>query len=396
MKNRLSIHYCLHQLIYFGASAGIISFATTFLLGKGFPASQVGLLLACSGLLSCISQPTLASFADRAKKNVLPGMAAGLAAGSMACFGSLLLFRLPVWLFGILYLLGVWCFDTMIPLMNSISVYYHARGYPINYGLARGLGSLAFSFAALGLGYIIDAFGLDWMIIYVLIMLALFILLTFGYPQVEHSITTPGEKKAECCPLGVFVLRYRWYCLSLFGILLLACFHSMTENYLIAIVGRLGGSSSHVGTALFIATLSSAPVLSLISLVRKRLPDHTIMMIAAFSFLLKAVLFLAAPSIPFIYLAQLLQMTSYAFLSPVQVYYANAKISSADMVKGQAFISASYTLGCGAGNMLGGVLVERFGVLVLLAAGVVISAAGTLVLGLTVRKTDKFRREQPA
>ena len=42
MKKHLSLHYCLHQLIYFGASAGI----TTFLLGKGFPASQVSILLA--------------------------------------------------------------------------------------------------------------------------------------------------------------------------------------------------------------------------------------------------------------------------------------------------------------------------------------------------------------
>lgn len=46
MEKLLSLHYCLHQLIYFGASAGIISFAATFLLGKGFPASQVSILLA--------------------------------------------------------------------------------------------------------------------------------------------------------------------------------------------------------------------------------------------------------------------------------------------------------------------------------------------------------------
>ena len=34
-------------------------------------------------------------------------------------------------------------------------------------------------------------------------------------------------------------------------------------NYLISIVGRLGSNSSHVGTALFIATISAAPVLGL-------------------------------------------------------------------------------------------------------------------------------------
>ena len=55
-----------------------------------------------------------------------------------------------------------------------------------------------------------------------------------------------------------------------------------------------------------------------------------------------------------IYLLQLLQNTSYAFLAPTQVYYANAKVGSSDMVKGQAFITAAYALGCSAGNFMGG------------------------------------------
>ena len=68
----------------------------------------------------------------------------------------------------------------------------------------------------------------------------------------------------------------------------------------------------------------------------------------------------------------------------------DAKIRRADMVKGQAFITASYTLGCALGNFCGGVLVEHCGVVTMLASGVAMAAAGTLVLFLTVDKTDRY------
>ena len=91
----------------------------------------------------------------------------------------------------------------------------------------------------------------------------------------------------------------------------------------------------------------------------------------------------------FIYIIQLLQTTSYGFLSPVQVYYATGKVNPTDMVKGQAFITASYTLGCAMGNFTGGQLLEFFGVSAILIAGVVIAALGTAVILLTVEKKDR-------
>ena len=44
-------------MTYWAAAAGIMSFASAFLLAKGFPASQVGVLLAAGNLLSCALQP---------------------------------------------------------------------------------------------------------------------------------------------------------------------------------------------------------------------------------------------------------------------------------------------------------------------------------------------------
>ena len=50
MKGNLTLRYCLHQCAYWAAAAGILTFATTFLLAKDFPASQVGVLMACGSM----------------------------------------------------------------------------------------------------------------------------------------------------------------------------------------------------------------------------------------------------------------------------------------------------------------------------------------------------------
>lgn len=194
----------------------------------------------------------------------------------------------------------------------------------------------------------------------------------------------------DTCSVPEFFRRYRWYCLSLLGILFLAMFHAMTENYLISIFERLGGDSSNVGVALFIPTVVESGILVFFTQIRRKISDNWLLRIAGFTFLVKSVIFLLAPSIGVIYAAQVLQMTSYGFLSPTQLYYADAKVHRADMVKGQAFITASYTLGCAIGNFAGGVLVEHCGVVTMLAAGVAMAAVGTLVLLLTVEKKDAY------
>jgi len=387
MKKTLTFQYTFHQMAYWATAAGIVSFATAFLLQQGFEASIVGILLASGNLLSCGFQPVLADWADRTGGNVLKWMTAGLTLVSAACFAAIQLLPLPETVFGLLYLLGVFAFDAMNPLMNALNVSYMTGGYTINYGLSRGMGSLAYAFAALGIGKVMAKFGADWMIWISLSLLAINAAMSLSYPSLVTTVS--GEKKAsDCCTIPVFFRRYKWYCVSLLGVMLLGMFHAMTENYLIEIVTPLGGDSGTVGVALFIATAVEAVVLVYFEKVRSRISDNWLLKLSGISFLLKSLLFLAASSVTSIYFIQLLQGVSYTFLSPTQMYYANNKIRPGDMVKGQAFITASYTLGCAAGNFTGGQLLSAFGIRALLLAGVVMAVAGTAVFFLTVDKKD--------
>ena len=387
MKKSLTFQYTFHQMAYWATAAGIVSFATAFLLQQGFAASTVGILLAAGNLLSCGFQPVLADWADRTGGNVLKWLTAALTSVSAVCFLSIQLLPLPETVFGLLYLLGVFAFDAMNPLMNALNVSYMTGGYAINYGLSRGMGSLAYAFAALGIGKIMARFGAEWMIWISIALLAINAAMSLSYPSLVTTVS--GEKtEKNCCSIPVFFRRYKWYCVSLLGVLLLGMFHAMTENYLIEIVTPLGGDSGTVGVALFIATAIEALFLVYLDQIRSRISDNWLLKIAGLTFVVKSVLFLLAGNVMTIYMIQLLQATSYTFLSPVQMYYANNKIGAADMVKGQAFITASYTLGCAAGNFTGGQLLSAFGVRALLLAGVAMAVAGTAVFFLTVDKKD--------
>lgn len=52
LKKTLTVHYTLQQMAHWAAAAGVMSFATAFLLEKGFAASQVGTLLAANILVT--------------------------------------------------------------------------------------------------------------------------------------------------------------------------------------------------------------------------------------------------------------------------------------------------------------------------------------------------------
>lgn len=386
MGKNLTVRYCVVQFSYWAAAMGAASFVTTYLLDRGLSSGLIGVLLACSGILACLTQPVMASYADASRKYVLPQLILLLSGLCIVCFALQLMPGLPILFSGILYILGMWSSDAVHSLINALSVACNKSGYYINYGAARGIGSVASGTSALVLGYIIAKLGSQWMFVFLIFFRLICMIAVLGFPKLEKQPSATGAID-ESCGIGQFFLRYKWYCLSLLGIAFLGMFHAMTESYLIVIMERLGGDSSNVGTALFISSLSGAPVIFFFSFFHKRIKETSLLKIAALTFLLKAVLFCFAPAIPFIYLYQTLQSTSYGFLGPTQVYFAGNRVRSADMVKGQAFIAAAYSLGCSGGNFAGGQLLN-FGVDTMLISGVIMALTGTVILFLTVNKSD--------
>ena len=392
MKKNLTVRYSVTQFFYSAVYAASSIFATTYLLGRGMSPSIAGTLLALAGILACITQPFLASLADRAKTFILPRQMVLLCSLCILCFGLQLLPGLPLILAGIFYVLGFWCCDTMAPLVNALCVACNEAGYTVNFGIARGLGSAASAIASLALGYIIAKLGNLWMFLLFISFELIALIAIAGFPKLPKVHTS--KNPASTCTIFAFFVKYRWFSLSLLGIGCLAIFHCMIENYMIAIMGRLGGDSSHVGTALFIACISGAPVIFLFQAFRRRVKNTTLMAISALCFLAKSILIFFARSITAVYLIQLMQTCTYALLCPAQVFYAGEKVHLSDMVKGQAFITAVFSLGCSAGNFLGGQLLS-ISVDAMLIAGIAVAFLGTAILLLTIYKKDTVQEVSP-
>lgn len=388
MRN-LTLRYGVTQFAHWAASSGATAFATTYLLTKNVPAGTVGLLLALAGLLSCLTQPLLAAFADRARRCILPQMLLAMSLLCCVCFAAQCIPGLPLAPLAILYAAGIWCSDAMQPLLSALSVACNDAGYAVNFGAARGVGAAASALSTLVVGFIIARLGLWWMLAFLLVARVICAVSLCTYPRLQKPRTAHTDAS---CSVGQFFARYPRYCVSLLGVAFLGMFHCMTENYLIAIVAPLGGDSSTVGTALFISSMVAGPVIFFFSRICGVLRDSAILKLAGVSFLVKAVGFLLARSLGAIYALELLQLTSYGLLAPAQVSYASSMVRAADMVKGQAFITAFYALGCAAGNFAGGQLLG-YGVRAILLAGIAMAAAGTLILFCTVQKPEKSTEE---
>ena len=384
----LTYQYSAIQFTHWASSSGAAAFATAYLLNKGVPSGTVGFLLALAGLCSCLSQPVLASLADRAEKFVLTKMLLIMSALCGICILLQLLPGVSGILLAVLYMVSIWSSDVMVPLLNAISVAYNNAGYFVNYGAARGIGAVASAVSSLVIGWVIAKFGTTWMLLLLFGARIGSMIALIGFPEIQQSRSS-GREDQRSLSIGAFFGEYRWYCLSLLGIAFMGMYHAMTENYMIVIMNALGGNSGHVGVALFIAAMVAAPVIFFFEKIRKFFRDTTFLKIAAVSFLIKAVGFYFAGDIRTIYLLQFLQISSYALLAPAQVYYAKEKVRDNDMVKGQAFITAAYALGCAAGNFAGGQLLNQ-GVDTILLAGIVMAVAGTVIVFATVNKSDFY------
>lgn len=387
MKKNLNFRYSLQRLLYDTSNCGFVAYAATTLMGRGYQASQVGIILFSASIISFICQPLVASFADKIQKNIIPRIMLSLAMISILCFATAIFIKPPKLVFGLLYLVGLTVSDMLIPLFNALSVYYSSRNWIINYEVSRCTGAFGYALASLSFGKIMASRGSDSVVILAILLTVMLALLTFTYPEDNTYIEKTTPKSSSTVP--VFVKNHSWFTVSLLGISFLALVHVMIENYLIEIVRRLNGDSSSVGISLCVATLIEAPFMLIYARIQKKIGSAKVLFIAGSGYVAKALLFVFAKSLSAIYIAQLLQAITYTFLAPVQMYYAEECTDSTDMVKGQSFATASYTLGCAFGNLLGGVIISAYGVTFMLCTAVAFAAMGTGVLMLSVPKARK-------
>ena len=382
---KLMIQYCILQGSYWASFCVIYAFATVFLLSRGFESSMIGVIIAAGNILGVILQPMVASIADRSEKISLHKLTAMLSIIMILLL--VLLYFVPNGLLAVavLFLLTDTFLQVIQPLINSVSVYYVNQGVSVDFGSARGIGSLSYAAASYILGIMVEKFGTR-SILMAGILVALVLLVTvLSMPVLSSSAASRlGEKEPEQNDAGliVFAGRYKNFMLTLAGITLLFTFHNMNNAYLIKVIENVGGTSADMGRMLSIAAVTELPVMFLFSRISKHFKSSTLLMVSSAFFAIRAAGFMLAGNVMTMYLAAMLQIGSFALYIPSSVYYVNETMLDQDKFKGQAVMTATNTLGGVFGSLFGGFLIDNAGVGAMNTVCFAMAAAGAVLVFL--------------
>lgn len=382
---KLMIQYCILQGSYWASFCVIYAFATVFLLSRGFESSMIGVIIAAGNILGVVLQPMVASIADRSEKISLHKLTAMLSIIMILLL--VLLYFVPNGLLAVavLFLLTDTFLQVIQPLINSVSVYYVNQGVSVDFGSARGIGSLSYAAASYILGIVVEKFGTR-SILMAGILVALVLLVTvLSMPVLSSSAASRlGEKEPEQNDAGliVFAGRYKNFMLTLAGITLLFTFHNMNNAYLIKVIENVGGTSADMGRMLSIAAVTELPVMFLFSRISKHFKSSTLLMVSSAFFAIRAAGFMLAGNVMTMYLAAMLQIGSFALYIPSSVYYVNETMLDQDKFKGQAVMTATNTLGGVFGSLFGGFLIDNAGVGAMNTVCFAMAAAGAVLVFL--------------
>lgn len=393
MENKsLDIRYaCIHGF-YWMICCAMTGYASVFLLDKGFNNAMIGIVLSVSNILAVVGQPAVASYMDKATKLTLRMLVSLILVAiivlslvlSFISNASPLLLLLVIIVFTLML--------TMQPFINSLTFAFEKQGIHINFGLARGIGSVAYAVISLILGNIVAVFSPHILpYFYVgLSMCALAFVYTFYLPGHKDEIV--HEKRQEehvQLSMKQFIQKYKTFMFLLVATVFLFFDHSIINNFFIQVVNHIGGNSADMGNAIFLAAVLELPTMALFTKIQKKVGCRQMMMVSAVFFSVKHILTYFAANMFMIYIAQVMQMLAYAVFIPASVYYVSQLVDAHDMNKGQALVTGAMTLASVFASLAGGVLLDALGVSKVLMIGAIVSVMGTVFMFMSVEDVDK-------
>ncbi len=386
-----TIKYSWLQSSFWMSFCIVFNYASMFLLSRGYSNSQIGIVIALAGVISALLQPLAAGVADKSRKLTLRTLILLFCICMLVCAAVLLLPGLWFLCNALFYGILLATLQILTPLVNAIGMECINRGISVNFGLARGIGSISFALMSFLAGTCIERFSTT--AIPVLIIFCYLMVFTSAKVFVFRTENGPdtglhreeAQQKKEVGNETPFFMAYKRFFVLLAGISMLFVCHNMLNNYLFQIMSYHSGGSEEMGIAAGLSAVLELPVMLAFSFMIRKFSSRTLLRVSGLFFTVKALLTLSAGSILGIYLAQPTQMLGFGLFVPASVYYTNALIRPSDRARGQAFMTATNTIGSVFGSLLGGFLMDGKGVLAMLFYAALISAAGTVLVFFSVQ-----------
>ena len=401
MKKLLNFDYaCIHGTywMFYGVAS---SFASVFLLANDYTNSEIGIVLAAANILAVILQPVTGDFADRTKRFSLVGITEMMTVMMIIMTVGLFVFRGRSYGLALVFILLIAWHTVLQPLFNSMTFKLEACGIHINFGIARSMGSLAYSVLVAILGTFVEKYGIMVMPVTGEIVLAMLLmsLVAAGrhYRKAEGrllaekmstDIVKSDEEHESEINLIQFIRRNKIFFVLNLGVTGLYFSNSILNNYMMQIVSAVGGNSGDMGRILSLMAFLEIPTMVCFDLLRRRFSCQLLLKIAAAGFTAKIVLCWLADSVAMILAAQVLQLVSFALFLPSMVHFTDEVISKEEAVKGQALFTTMVTITTVFSSLSGGVILDLGSTKMLTGTASLVTAAGAAVFFVV---TDKVK-----
>ena len=394
MKKNATACYALTQLMLWGEYGFLLSYATNFLTERlRLTNTLAGVLLAAATAGAFLAQPALTALIDRKNVPVRRVLICVAALNAVFCV-LVLLTRRSVALTSVMFVLASVCLQVQPSFSNALAMQGIRSGMRINFGIARGLGSVSFGVCCRIAPVLIavKGLGLNAVPLFAALTAALLAASAAVFPRTRAVQAQAEERPATAAE---FFRTNRKFVGLLLGVILLYIGHNVLSNYMFRIAqskllpGATQTAESLQGTALMIAAVVELPTMFLfVRLVRRVRCDLLLLLSCAFM-TLRLLLTVLLPGALGLCVAQLTQMGGYALFAVSTVYYVGTVIAKRDVVKGQTYLGAANTMGSLLAYLCGGMLIDATGTPNMLWICFGVSLLGLLLCGLFRERVQK-------
>lgn len=391
MKNRgATLPYSVLQALIWGEYGFLMSYSNPWLTERvGLTDSVAGVVLAIATAVAFLLQPLITAVADRTRVDlrrvllVFGVCNAGFAvlAPLLSGYGSVVAFTAA-------------CVSLQVfpSFSNALGMQCIRGGTPINFGLARGIGSIFFGICCRVEPLLTSAFGMDAVPVSSAVLAALFCAAILRFPK---GTRLGAEQAGRPDGAGAFFRLHRSFAILLVGVILLYIGHNVLSNCMFRIAqfklpaASADEASAVQGTALMIAALCELPVMFLFTRLVRRVRCDVWLVVSALFMTLRLIFTLVLPGAWGLYLGQLTQSMGFALFAVSTVYYVGSVIEQRNVVKGQTYLGAANTMGNLLAYLIGGILIDGIGTGGMLLTCGIVSALGVLLLILSKERVQQ-------
>lgn len=383
----LKLQYSLTQFLYWVACCACSGFVAVYLQHKGLSNTYIGLVVGVYGILSLIAQPICSQMIQRIPILTVRKLMMILLILSMILFWGLAVLMLSKKVAIVIFVLVNVINSCTIPLLNALGMEYINHGIQVNYGLARGFGSLGWAVSAVFTGVLLEKFTPDILgYIYVISAGLLWINISFMSDYGQHVNQTAAEQKEKGF-LQTYLKDVTFLLIVLGSFFNLVC-HSLCTTYTINIVRNVGGNEAAAGLAQFFGAGSEMIGMAIFGMVIHKYGSIRMLKISSVFYALRFIFLIFAENLPMVMIGYALQGPSAGFYVPAAVYFVNEKMQPRHRTQGQTMynvltVSAANLVG----NLLGGRLLDQFGLHYTLVVCAVFASVGCICI--ITRKNQK-------